>query len=424
MPDCRFFTGAIKSSRGGIVFPPRMTVFLNLDFWIAGRCFFLCLRWFAIFGVFSCGSGAAPFKFLAPHHLPDNGLLDFRAWLCLLPLRHRLNSFGVYPFLKPRLKYSASCSAASSRVHLSFFCGNALIICCALFIFFSLNCGVFSLRSPSALICGILKNFSSIQKSAMREGSSWQDGTSATHCAILQWGKPPWTPMALGASLLAPERQKAEKAWKAKKAKAAAARLKERGCRLASPARKKSQLRNQAELAGISLSEFLRRNFLGGKPLVAHTDLKNPDGTAARWRFAETQFFPWCASAMRHLICGQRWIVAFEELLKLMEKSADHFMIVKKIKNAGTPKPKEWQIGDLVDYIRNPDIRNKGEKIEHAGGLNFLTRTHVAQKLEMICLCKGNHSQQNAGKPLGILMAWGRAAADTEAGWWTCWLFS
>ena len=38
-------------------------------------------------------------------------------------------------------------------------------------------------------------------------------------------------------------------------------------------------------------------------------------------------------------------------------------MIVKKIKNSGTAKPKEWQIGDLVDYIRNPDVRNKGEKI-------------------------------------------------------------
>ncbi len=63
-------------------------------------------------------------------------------------------------------------------------------------------------------------------------------------------------------------------------------------------------------------------------------------------------------------------------------------MIVKKIKNSGTAKPKEWQIGDLVDYIRNPDVRNKGEKIEHAGGLNFLTSTHVAQKLEMICLAR------------------------------------
>lgn len=47
----------------------------------------------------------------------------------------------------------------------------------------------------------------------MREGgSSWQDGTSATHCAILQWGQAPLEPpMALGASLLAPERQKAER---------------------------------------------------------------------------------------------------------------------------------------------------------------------------------------------------------------------
>ncbi|MDE5833705.1 MAG: relaxase/mobilization nuclease domain-containing protein, partial [Desulfovibrio sp.] len=63
-------------------------------------------------------------------------------------------------------------------------------------------------------------------------------------------------------------------------------------------------------------------------------------------------------------------------------------MIVKKIKHTANNKPKEWQIGDLVDYIRNPTVRNKGEKIEHAGGLNFITRTHVAQKLEMICLAR------------------------------------
>ncbi len=63
-------------------------------------------------------------------------------------------------------------------------------------------------------------------------------------------------------------------------------------------------------------------------------------------------------------------------------------MIVKKIKHAVNSKPKEWQIGDLVDYIRNPDVKNKGEKIEHAGGMNFLTDTHAAQKLEMICLAR------------------------------------
>lgn len=63
-------------------------------------------------------------------------------------------------------------------------------------------------------------------------------------------------------------------------------------------------------------------------------------------------------------------------------------MIVKKIKHNKTDRPKEWQINDLVDYIRNPRIKNKGEKIEHAGGLNFIGTTHVAQKLEMIALAR------------------------------------
>ncbi len=48
-------------------------------------------------------------------------------------------------------------------------------------------------------------------------------------------------------------------------------------------------------------------------------------------------------------------------------------MIVKKIKYTKNTKPKEWQIGDLVDYIRNPSVRNRGEKIEHAGCRNFIT---------------------------------------------------
>ena len=33
-------------------------------------------------------------------------------------------------------------------------------------------------------------------------------------------------------------------------------------------------------------------------------------------------------------------------------------MIVKKIKNTKAEKPKVWQIGDLVDYIRYPHNRN------------------------------------------------------------------
>ncbi|WP_165078902.1 relaxase/mobilization nuclease domain-containing protein [Desulfovibrio sp. ZJ209] len=60
----------------------------------------------------------------------------------------------------------------------------------------------------------------------------------------------------------------------------------------------------------------------------------------------------------------------------------------QKIKYTKNTKPKEWQIGDSVDYIRNPSVRNSGEKIEHAGYRNFITDTHTAQKLEMIALAR------------------------------------
>jgi hypothetical protein len=39
-----------------------------------------------------------------------------------------------------------------------------------------------------------------------------------------------------------------------------------------------------------------------------------------------------------------------------------------------------------VDYIRQPHNTNPAEKIEHSGGLNFLTGTHGSQKKEMITL--------------------------------------
>ncbi len=86
----------------------------------------------------------------------------------------------------------------------------------------------------------------------------------------------------------------------------------------------KLQLRNQAELAGLSLSEFLRRNFLGGKPLVAHTDLKilmelRRVGGLLKYNF----------SAMRECHAPfDLWAKmdgGFEELLKLMEKISSSF---------------------------------------------------------------------------------------------------
>ena len=61
-------------------------------------------------------------------------------------------------------------------------------------------------------------------------------------------------------------------------------------------------------------------------------------------------------------------------------------MIVKKVKYTQTSKPKAWQIGDLVDYIRHPRNVNPLEKIEHAGSRNFFGTTHAGQKGEMIGL--------------------------------------
>ena len=37
--------------------------------------------------------------------------------------------------------------------------------------------------------------------------------------------------------------------------------------------REKTRLTEQAEIAGLSLSEYMQRRFFGGRPLVAHTDL-------------------------------------------------------------------------------------------------------------------------------------------------------
>ena len=63
-------------------------------------------------------------------------------------------------------------------------------------------------------------------------------------------------------------------------------------------------------------------------------------------------------------------------------------MIVKKIKTRKIENPKSCQIGDLVDYIRFPHNSNPQEKIECAGGRNFLSSTHAGQKVEMIALAR------------------------------------
>ena len=73
-------------------------------------------------------------------------------------------------------------------------------------------------------------------------------------------------------------------------------------------------------------------------------------------------------------------------------------MIVKKVKYTDTDKPKVWQIGDLVDYIRYPHNTNAQEKIAHAGSRNFFAATHNGQKVEMITFLHGT-----SGRVLGIV---------------------
>ncbi|MCL2123715.1 MAG: relaxase/mobilization nuclease domain-containing protein [Desulfovibrionaceae bacterium] len=69
-------------------------------------------------------------------------------------------------------------------------------------------------------------------------------------------------------------------------------------------------------------------------------------------------------------------------------------MIVKKVKYKKTTKPKSWQIGDLVDYIRSPRDSNPLEKIEHSGSREFFSTNHVGQKKEMIGLAEDSvHSK-------------------------------
>ena len=63
-------------------------------------------------------------------------------------------------------------------------------------------------------------------------------------------------------------------------------------------------------------------------------------------------------------------------------------MIVKKVKYTQTTKPKAWQIGDLLDYIRNARHGENREKVTHFGARNFLTADHEAQKREMIALAQ------------------------------------
>ena len=86
----------------------------------------------------------------------------------------------------------------------------------------------------------------------------------------------------------------------------------------------KLRLKNQADIAGLSVSEFLRRNFFGGKPLVAHTDMillaeLRRVGGLLKYNFNAVR-----ECSVTHCILG-KMNENFCELRKLLEKISSSF---------------------------------------------------------------------------------------------------
>ena len=123
------------------------------------------------------------------------------------------SSFGVYPFLNARLRSFSRNATASSREQRVSFTGNSLkslwaVLSCSRVIF-----PVFPTTAPpfSKIEASIAKIFPPLQKSHCTLGVLCGKMTPVLLSGvILQKGHAPLdSPMALGAALLAPQRQKA-----------------------------------------------------------------------------------------------------------------------------------------------------------------------------------------------------------------------
>ena len=101
-------------------------------------------------------------------------------------------------------------------------------------------------------------------------GSSWQDGSCLTPTSHPAEGSPR-TPKAgvLGATLLSLPKRKRMKI----KGKQRAAKFQRRRT-LRLTEYEDARLSEQAKVANLSVSEYMRRRFFGGRPLVAYADTK------------------------------------------------------------------------------------------------------------------------------------------------------
>jgi hypothetical protein len=61
-------------------------------------------------------------------------------------------------------------------------------------------------------------------------------------------------------------------------------------------------------------------------------------------------------------------------------------VIIKKIKNPKKSSPKAARIGNLFDYILNPEAINANEKCVYSGARGFITENQQSQKAEMLAL--------------------------------------
>jgi hypothetical protein len=123
---------------------------------------------------------------------------------------------------------------------------------------------------------------------------------------ILPKGCALWTPGMLGAALLAFQRRKG---MKAKDRRRASQFQRRRTLRLSDY--EDARLVNQAAAAGLSVSEYMRRRFFGGRPIVAHADawmireLRRLGGLL-KYNFETLRQ----AGASRELLCRQENLLA------------------------------------------------------------------------------------------------------------------
>ncbi len=111
------------------------------------------------------------------------------------------------------------------------------------------------------------------------ERSSLQDGSCLTTAHILPKASPLDSGRAFGAALLTLSKRRARQM---EKRKAKSGFQKRRTLRLT--AEEDARMTRQAVTAGISVSEYMRRLFFGGRPVIARTDdqtireLRRPGG--------------------------------------------------------------------------------------------------------------------------------------------------